>query len=160
MATRYVFSSNASNFGQFSAPTVTEPSDSGSATDVTVIINSGVPRGQLEKVLMRAIKYASVNYQKAAPPDTGLSFTSFTVANLGIGFGYAVGDEFQLVGGTFTRAARGRVTAESGTSPNAIEVIDGGSYTVLPPGPPPGQNMETTNITGSGLLMLVDGIAS
>ncbi len=62
MAVQYVFASPASNFGQFSTPATTTPADVGAATDVTVILNSGVPRSQVEKVLRRAIKYASVRY--------------------------------------------------------------------------------------------------
>jgi hypothetical protein len=66
LAVQYVFGNNADRAGQYAAPTTTTPADSGSGENVTVIINSGVPRGQVEKTLSRALKYASLHYTPTA----------------------------------------------------------------------------------------------
>ena len=66
MAVQYVLTDNADRAGQFGTVATTTPADVGNAANVTVIINSGVPRGQVEKALRRAIKYASVRYTPTA----------------------------------------------------------------------------------------------
>ena len=49
------------------------------------------------------------------------------------GTGYAVGDKFNITGGTFTIPAIGMVTAVSAGVVTAAKIIDGGQYTVVTP---------------------------
>ncbi len=67
---------------------------------------------------------------------------------------YAVDDIETLVGGTFTRAATIRVTAETGNVPDNVEVVDPGEYTILP-----GPTSVATTGNGDGNLV-VDIIAA
>jgi hypothetical protein len=51
------------------------------------------------------------------------------------GTGYSVNDVVTLVGGTFTRAATFKVTAEAGGVVTSVALIDAGQYTALPSNP-------------------------
>lgn len=67
MAVQYVFTGANRTAGQFAAPATTTPADTGPNTNVTVIINSGVARGDVEKYLKRVLNYTSLHYT----PTTG-----------------------------------------------------------------------------------------
>lgn len=61
------------------------------------------------------------------------------------GTGYAVGDEFAIVGGTSTIQATGMVTAEAAGVVTGVKIIEPGQYTVNP-----GVGAATTVISGAG----------
>lgn len=62
MAITYTFKNTAEGFGQFEDIAPASVADVGDVDDVIVTLNSGVPRGQVEKVLRKAIKLASATY--------------------------------------------------------------------------------------------------
>lgn len=69
-----------------------------------------------------------------------------------LGTGYSLGDTLTLVGGTFTRAARLRVTLTFGSGsifPTGLTIIDGGDYSVVPAAGFT-TSIATTGGTGSG----------
>jgi len=70
MAVSYLFNNTPAtgDSGQYETPTKTTPLDVGGVTEVTVIINSGVARGNVEKILRKAIKYASSDYASGIAP--------------------------------------------------------------------------------------------
>jgi len=61
------------------------------------------------------------------------------------GTGYAVGDRFAIVGGTFTAQGTGMVTSVAAGVVTAVKRIDPGQYTVTP-----GAAAVTTVLTGAG----------
>jgi hypothetical protein len=80
-----------------------------------------------------------------ATATTTLQLGSVTGIVISGGSGYAVGDDFYLVGGTFTTQMRLRVATVSGTAVATVTSVNGGEYTVIPSTP-----ASTTAITGAG----------
>ena len=83
----------------------------------------------------------------------GVTATATTTLQLGSasgivisgGSGYAVGDDFYVVGGTYTTQMRLRVATLSGSAVATVTSVNGGEYTVIPSTP-----ASTTTITGTG----------
>ena len=80
-----------------------------------------------------------------ATATTGLQLGSVAGIVISGGTGYQVGDDFYLVGGTFTTQMRLRVATLSGSAVATVTSVNGGEYSVIPSTP-----ATTTTITGTG----------
>ena len=80
-----------------------------------------------------------------ATATTGLQLGSVAGIVIFGGSGYQVGDDFYVVGGTFTTQMRLRVATLSGTAVATVTSVLGGEYSVIPSTP-----ATTTAITGTG----------
>jgi len=80
-----------------------------------------------------------------ATATTTLQLGSVTGIVISGGSGYAVGDDFYLVGGTYTTQMRLRVATLSGSAVATVTSVNGGEYTVIP-----STGASTTAITGAG----------
>jgi len=97
-----------------------------------------------------ALHVAVLNSVPVIDIEASPSGIAVTAGVIGVaGTGYTANDVVTLVGGTSTRAATFRVTAETAGVPDTIELVDPGEYTVAPAASP----LATTGGTGSGLTI-------
>ena len=96
-------------------------------TEVTVDTANSMPNWRFKVAILDSVPVIDITSVSA------LGAVSAVVA-VG-GATYDVNDVETVVGGTFTRAATFRVTAETGNVVDTVELVDPGEYTVMPGNP-------------------------